>query len=1294
MNGQIYLYEIRKYLAWFASQLKLENKSGNFDINKYAEGFLIPIVNAVFNTQFKRLEWLKVNYPAIDVLSEEKEIGIQITAEKGFDKIRETLKKYITNGVYKSAQLYYIVLDEEYQTTKTDDEIALIIDEELSALVLQTKPKVVFKRAEHILNLGALLKKIEEQCDVAKLKEIRDFLSSQYGSVTTLPTFSDVLVPYELAFESQINPKASNLPYQFNNDFFGREAELERLNAFLGSEEKVISVVADGGYGKTRLCIEFFKLSKEKRVDAYVINERAFKTMQFSEEIRVDRGIVILLDDAHKRKDILNDVLDVVGRLSGVKVVLTIRTAMYEETISELSTHRRQIPSVSLGRLTYESTNALIKSQLPGIESDQVQKLAERSKGVPIVILTMCQVIREGRYFSEISEEENFIRFVREVKAQVIADISSKFYLDKLHINKTIELLCLFSPLQSTEAEIGLLSKINGISFEETSIILDHLEEFDFIQRRYDISIKPDPYSDILLLDAAPRIGPTLQNNDSKVFVDRIIRNLVQVEHSERLKFKLDDLIGDFINDISLNELNGVEDIAKLKTNLETIAHFAYKKPIVVSRSLEVVLRIAAGKREFWGVGDSLGPYKHIQDMIDLIVPIVTLNLHGARELEYGLNLVLKLVKARNDYGILHKAFRYRVYDFNEFRYSPQQVCERQLFLLSTIKNIVFKEALSDDDTALILNGTGTLLALEFSIEESFNKYTHSFTFGTAQVPFNEITATIRHETLELLVMVYNRIRPSSSAEAIYDRLIRILLFIVKQSKPNVQFDQAQEVSIVSTFLFELMSSEPSMTERTALNRHLRLYSRREIKPEYKQLHKELLKVTGSVTALVDRLEFLLSEEYFFAKEHLELKVGEIMSEYKEDRSFFTDVVTVARRVSGKSSHFFDFLSYLNLHHRTKAMALFDYVTVEQADLILTFKSLVSANYKDSDYFYSKIQFLWDLNTEEAHEAVIFLITYGRNRDLSLYRGKDLDFIEEVVMRRNMQAIWRLSVALPDFIVVDTSRTLSLIAKVIHLEKYRDAGMLIQNLFENKQVTAKYRQELLDFVFVHTLDVEITTHEYDKLYEFLDRDHGFETLFDYIKMKVQRQIDLQEYYRLDLSHSYRNSGKNEEDREMDFIRVLDWYVGIAKAVPRLQEMVVEFFLPHGAMTDSLRVKIEKFASDLDLPRLVRLGKALEVYHHKNENTIRLLVTIGNGIASRKGYRDEMLTEIFSDLHNPGSKSKSGPGPFPQDIERRDLLQIVLETKMHSSVRDHIIRSLKLVQAEIDLYPNNEFGDKW
>jgi hypothetical protein len=72
----------------------MNNASGNFDINKWAEKLLIPILNEVYNYNLKNLEIEKKNTAAIDLGEKDKKIAYQVTIDTSVEKIRDTIFKY------------------------------------------------------------------------------------------------------------------------------------------------------------------------------------------------------------------------------------------------------------------------------------------------------------------------------------------------------------------------------------------------------------------------------------------------------------------------------------------------------------------------------------------------------------------------------------------------------------------------------------------------------------------------------------------------------------------------------------------------------------------------------------------------------------------------------------------------------------------------------------------------------------------------------------------------------------------------------------------------------------------------------------------------------------------------------------------------------------------------------------------------------------------------------------------------------------------------------------------------
>ena len=182
MKSQLYLYEIGFYLAWFTAQVKIENRNGRLDINKHAEAFLIPLLDQIFQKSFIRLEYQKFNYPAIDLGSKDYMISIQVTSEKGFDKIANTISKFIENKLYeKYSELYHIVIDDTYRTAKSNSELAEFIASKLSRTGLKTLPKIEFTTEKNLLNISNLVGLIEQNCTIDQLKEI----SAKSGSKRT-----------------------------------------------------------------------------------------------------------------------------------------------------------------------------------------------------------------------------------------------------------------------------------------------------------------------------------------------------------------------------------------------------------------------------------------------------------------------------------------------------------------------------------------------------------------------------------------------------------------------------------------------------------------------------------------------------------------------------------------------------------------------------------------------------------------------------------------------------------------------------------------------------------------------------------------------------------------------------------------------------------------------------------------------------------------------------------------------------------------------------------------------------
>lgn len=1307
MNSQIYLWEITRYLAWFTSQVKIENKNGNFDINKYAESFLIPILNEIYKKNFVRLEFIKQNYPAIDLGSEDNQMSIQVTSEIGYDKIKNTLTKYIENKLFNTfSELYHLVIDEDFITTKTNKDISDHINIELKKLDLCSLPKVDFTIEKHLLNISALRALIEKKCNIDELKKIRDYLEKQYGKVTALPFFDDILIPYQVAFKTQMDLENKNLPNQFHTPFFGRTQDIKKLEDFINDKEKdVFALISDGGYGKTRLVVEIFNkyASDGGEFVAFLLNESAFQCLDFAEQLKTDKNVLILFDDAHNKPEILNDVIGVAQRLKNVKVILTLRKAVYSETIKTVSSHRRSFETHELGRLSYEETQQLFKSQLPGLRDFEIKKLSEESRGVPIVILGLCQVTLNGKYESGLSEEANFIQFVKEIKEQVISDIHKKYYIDKEKINKTIQLISYFSPIKNIPEEICELARLNSIDIEETNLIIDYLNEYGFISRHHEISIKPDPYSDTILLGSAQRLKYLLQK-DLRGFIDRLIRNLVQVEQSQRLDLSIDNLLFEFISSFKNKSTETYNDIKILESNLDTLKSFTYKKPQICFIAINHLITSQFRNDGFWKDTEQnsySNPLKKIHESIETILSIVTLNTHKVSEFDSIYELLIQYANLKTKSKIFKNVFQYRIYDFVEYGYRTSPPCERQQYLINKLKYRVEHEEITNELFNHILDSCQTILAYEFEGENHYDKYTHSLYWGRHHVVTNKTIEGLRKDAINLLMVIYIIKRHTPESEECLDQLTRILFYMAKPGQKEYQLNQKEEIEIVSKFLKDLLNNRPSILERGNLLKQLKLFERKELKKEYLLLFQELIDIAESVKTKKEKLELIFYDDYFSVRENIKETFERIIEEYNDWNTFFIDLIDIKSRVSKNDySNFYEITSYLISKYPNEVKNLLEYVYLNNPELICDFSTLIKANYKDQEYFYKTINKIWALELDCVKGTVLWMLTNGRNREVELYKESDLDFVEQVIQKKLLHALWSISFTLPKYMVIAPDKTIDLISQILKIsENSKENEHLIHALFEDKELLKANANLIKTFIFKETLTIPLDSYYFDNALFFLEDNFGFNCLFDYLKERVSILEKENDYFSLSLHQHYNNPNKNAIQTEVDFLTVIKWYAELPVKNEYLHKKIVEFLRPTQLISlefsDGLKELI--FNAGDDKSKIIDLFIALDVYENKSENIIGLIIEIVNELCNKFEFDRYELTQIFGSnfIDNLGMKFGSGSGPFPQDLNKRDELNMYLNKyPMHNRVRDIFTYALEQVNKDIESVRFRDMDEKW
>ena len=82
--------KIISFLGAIESNVKLDNIAGYYNINILLEDVVAKLLNIIFDYELINANRIEKNYPAIDLIDEDKRMAVQVTSDNGYDKINDT----------------------------------------------------------------------------------------------------------------------------------------------------------------------------------------------------------------------------------------------------------------------------------------------------------------------------------------------------------------------------------------------------------------------------------------------------------------------------------------------------------------------------------------------------------------------------------------------------------------------------------------------------------------------------------------------------------------------------------------------------------------------------------------------------------------------------------------------------------------------------------------------------------------------------------------------------------------------------------------------------------------------------------------------------------------------------------------------------------------------------------------------------------------------------------------------------------------------------------------------------
>lgn len=383
--------------------------------------------------------------------------------------------------------------------------------------------------------------------------------------------------------------------YLDHSFFVGRAEITKQLFSFLESDNTLLTVTGPAGIGKTRLCTEFFTTVNAQ--NDWTILSVAAHTIDFDKiniALAGHKNYIVFIDDAHEYlPTAIADFYHLASlfRSNKVKIVLTARNHFHSRVLSLLKDYERKtVIEIKLEKLSLEETKEVFTRSLASFNlKNHLDDFILMSRGRPVLIVAIIKVVQNKLPLSSIKNDSFLNDYVTSVYSKFIQTISDDTGIEKLKYQNLLASFCLIEPIIYSNIEtIGMLSVNEDMPIEAVEGFFQKLLQFGLASGNYEISIKPDYYSDVIL-KTMPLSWVQRRVSSYQHYIANIIRNLSAVEETLDEGKSDNSLLNSLLREYVL-KIDSAHSIIDVNAILNTLEQVAYQKPAIALSAIEKIL--------------------------------------------------------------------------------------------------------------------------------------------------------------------------------------------------------------------------------------------------------------------------------------------------------------------------------------------------------------------------------------------------------------------------------------------------------------------------------------------------------------------------------------------------------------------------------------------------------------------------------------------------------------------------------------------------------------------------------
>lgn len=375
MNREKQIGEIRQGLAFIQSYISIGRTTNLTDPNIHAEEFVRNLLNILFDFQLINANQQVSNFACIDLIDSKLKLGIQVTSEKGSQKVSKTiecLEGKNMNRFIKNLKIFTLKPKQKrYKINKTCAGIN-------------------FDWKNDVIDFNDVIQAALNVQDEGKLRKLHSYVIRY----TTIFTDYSANIP-SLYLPTQDTSLAWLSFSAESTKIVGRDVELRGLNDFLDNSNKFLWWVAIGpaGSGKSRLALELCKQNKKKGWNVGFLS-RSYNNFNWG-KFRPLNNTLIIVDYVVGRTKEISDLVLELSRTSSF-LENSVRVLLLERDTNNWIKEFTREDSLT------ENSEILINEYSP-----QYLRLAGLNKSALLEIAKDLTDSRHGKWTKKI--EERFI---------------------------------------------------------------------------------------------------------------------------------------------------------------------------------------------------------------------------------------------------------------------------------------------------------------------------------------------------------------------------------------------------------------------------------------------------------------------------------------------------------------------------------------------------------------------------------------------------------------------------------------------------------------------------------------------------------------------------------------------------------------------------------------------------------------------------------------------------------------------------------------------------------------------